>query len=475
MASPTARLITAAAGSADIEELAAALLQHVGDAPAAAGFWSRFGAGRWHLIRGHGDAPPTPPGSDAAGWTALSVRVGDRTTTMAVAPALDDPEEVAVLEAALTAGLEVLEARAAVDAATYGGDRRIATVLDAVPDAVLIVSSAGSVLQANARAVELFGYPLVELIGLTVRQLLPQGLPEASDDEADPGRVGSLPVADDEQRDARHRDGSAIPVDIAQAPIDAGDEEATAVFIRDATARRQAERHRQRVLEAQIARAQAFELNDNVVQGLTSAIWLLEIESPFAALAALRETLGAARSMMTNLLGEAGQPSQTGDLQRAAPSPRLSPTTPAIPAADADGHPGPDGEPLRVVIADDSADIRFLLTTRLQREAGVTVVEAVQDGVAAVEAVAAHRPDAVLLDLSMPRMDGLEAAAQIRAGHPDLRIIVLTGHASASLEQQALAAGATAYLEKGGDFQVLVDAVHGREGTHQSQRRTLAR
>ncbi len=104
---------------------------------------------------------------------------------------------------------------------------------------------------------------------------------------------------------------------------------------------------------------------------------------------------------------------------------------------------------LRVVIADDADDIRFLLALRLKREGGFEVVGEACTGADAIEAVDEFSPDVVVLDLAMPVMDGLEAIPEIKKRRPDCKIVVMSGFEEELLAKKALARGADAYLEKG--------------------------
>lgn len=103
----------------------------------------------------------------------------------------------------------------------------------------------------------------------------------------------------------------------------------------------------------------------------------------------------------------------------------------------------------RVVIADDVADLRMLLRLALERTERFSVVGEAADGAEAVEQARAHRPDLVVLDLSMPRLDGLEALPLILDASPETIVVVLSGFDEARMGQAAVDAGATLYLEKG--------------------------
>ena len=103
--------------------------------------------------------------------------------------------------------------------------------------------------------------------------------------------------------------------------------------------------------------------------------------------------------------------------------------------------------PARVVVIDDSVDLRGLLSFALSR-AGMNVVGEAGDGSAGIEVVREERPDLVLLDLSMPVMDGVEALPLIRELVPDGQIIVFSGFDEA-LTQQVLDSGADGHVVKG--------------------------
>jgi DNA-binding NarL/FixJ family response regulator len=111
----------------------------------------------------------------------------------------------------------------------------------------------------------------------------------------------------------------------------------------------------------------------------------------------------------------------------------------------------PDGPPLRIVIADDQASVREGLVLLLGGLPGIEVVGAAADGEQAIALVAEHHPDAILLDLHMPILDGIGATRRLTAEHPDVAIVVLTTYADDSSVLDALHAGARSYLTKDAD------------------------
>lgn len=103
----------------------------------------------------------------------------------------------------------------------------------------------------------------------------------------------------------------------------------------------------------------------------------------------------------------------------------------------------------RVLLVDDVADLRFILRLVLETEGGFDVVGEAGDGEQAVELARRTRPDVVILDLSMPTMDGLEALPALRELVPDAVIVVLSGFEGSRLGASATNLGADVYLEKG--------------------------
>lgn len=104
--------------------------------------------------------------------------------------------------------------------------------------------------------------------------------------------------------------------------------------------------------------------------------------------------------------------------------------------------------PIRVLLADDTASVRMLLRGTLEASRDFEVVGEAGDGAQAVEMAAALQPDMVLLDLAMPVLGGMEAIPQIRSRAPGARVVVVSGYAPDRMGSQAVAVGATAFLEK---------------------------
>ncbi|GGS35648.1 response regulator [Streptomyces violaceus] len=137
-------------------------------------------------------------------------------------------------------------------------------------------------------------------------------------------------------------------------------------------------------------------------------------------------------------------------------------------------------KPARVVVVDDQTVVREGIVMLLGLLPGIEVVGAAGDGEEAVRLVAELTPDVVLMDLRMPRCDGVEATRRIRAQHPGTHVVVLTTYADDESLFPALAAGARGYLTKDADGDEIVRAVHsvlsGEAGLSPSiQRRLLER
>lgn len=118
----------------------------------------------------------------------------------------------------------------------------------------------------------------------------------------------------------------------------------------------------------------------------------------------------------------------------------------------------PEG-PVRVVLCDDVAPLRALARFVLEEGGAIAVVGEAGDAAAAIALCAEHRPDAVLLDLSLPGMDGLQAIPLLQEAAPGVAVVVFSGFAAEKMEEAALAHGAVRYLEKGQDLAVVRDAL----------------
>jgi DNA-binding NarL/FixJ family response regulator len=103
---------------------------------------------------------------------------------------------------------------------------------------------------------------------------------------------------------------------------------------------------------------------------------------------------------------------------------------------------------IRVLVADDEANIRALFRAMLELEDGFEVVGEAGDGEQVVAMAASQQPDAVVLDLSMPRMDGYDAMPGIRRESPTTKIVVVTARSAVTAADRAYLSGASAFLEK---------------------------
>jgi DNA-binding NarL/FixJ family response regulator len=114
---------------------------------------------------------------------------------------------------------------------------------------------------------------------------------------------------------------------------------------------------------------------------------------------------------------------------------------------------------VKVVIADDNGLFRTALEAILDSEEGIEVVGRATDGEEAAAVVAERSPDVVLMDLSMPVLDGFEATRRIRSETPGTSVVVLTGSLDETDMHRAADAGAVAYVTKDRILSDLVDAI----------------
>jgi DNA-binding NarL/FixJ family response regulator len=104
--------------------------------------------------------------------------------------------------------------------------------------------------------------------------------------------------------------------------------------------------------------------------------------------------------------------------------------------------------PIRVLLADDHTLLREGLRSLLGAIEGIEVVADVADGDEAVAAASRFAPDVVLLDIAMPKLNGLKAVGLIKAVHPEIRVIMLSMYLNPEYIEQAFASGASGYLAK---------------------------
>lgn len=115
--------------------------------------------------------------------------------------------------------------------------------------------------------------------------------------------------------------------------------------------------------------------------------------------------------------------------------------------------------PVRVLLADDQRLVRESLGTLLGLLDGIDLVATASDGEEAVALADQHRPDVVLMDLRMPRLDGIEATRRLRERRPEVRVIALTTYADDESVLGALRAGARGYLTKDAGGEDILSAI----------------
>ncbi|MCI0477680.1 MAG: response regulator transcription factor, partial [Anaerolineales bacterium] len=123
---------------------------------------------------------------------------------------------------------------------------------------------------------------------------------------------------------------------------------------------------------------------------------------------------------------------------------------------------------IRVLVVDDHAVLREGICALLANQSDITVVGEASNGAEAIEQARALKPDVILMDLSMPGIDGMEATRRIKQHTPEARILVLTQHEDEALIVPMLQAGAAGYIFKRAGGAELVDAIRAvqREGAY---------
>ncbi|MEX1162224.1 MAG: response regulator transcription factor [Nitriliruptor sp.] len=125
-----------------------------------------------------------------------------------------------------------------------------------------------------------------------------------------------------------------------------------------------------------------------------------------------------------------------------------------------DDTPGAvDSTPLRVVLVDDDPDFRLIMRTRLNLRPGIEVVATAGDGTEALQAVADHAPDVVVVDLIMPGVDGYATLALLREQHPGVGAVAYTAVAAAASRDRVARLGVE-LVQKTPDPADLVAAIH---------------
>jgi DNA-binding NarL/FixJ family response regulator len=126
----------------------------------------------------------------------------------------------------------------------------------------------------------------------------------------------------------------------------------------------------------------------------------------------------------------------------------------------------PQAAPARVILCDDVPALRALARFTIEEGGLLEVVGEAGDAAEAVRLCGELRPDAILLDLSLPGMDGLEAIPLLHEAAPGVAVVVFSGFAAERMEGPALAQGAVRYVEKGADLsevrEALIEVVRNR-------------
>jgi DNA-binding NarL/FixJ family response regulator len=120
--------------------------------------------------------------------------------------------------------------------------------------------------------------------------------------------------------------------------------------------------------------------------------------------------------------------------------------------------------PITVLLAEDDALVCSGLRELLRIRAGFQVVGEALDGLAAVELAEAHRPDVVVMDIGLPKLDGLTATSRIARACPGVRVVVLSGLLDEATVERARRVGATAVISKERVFEDLIEALESAAG-----------
>lgn len=118
-----------------------------------------------------------------------------------------------------------------------------------------------------------------------------------------------------------------------------------------------------------------------------------------------------------------------------------------------------ENQSIRVLIVEDDPMMQLGLEQSLSNAADITVVGQVEDGYMAVEAAQKLKPDVIVMDIGLPRLDGIEATQQIKAAQPEVRVVMLTSHTTENEVIGSLSSGADAYCVKGMSVDRLLTAI----------------
>jgi two-component system response regulator NreC len=113
----------------------------------------------------------------------------------------------------------------------------------------------------------------------------------------------------------------------------------------------------------------------------------------------------------------------------------------------------------RLVIADDHAIVRAGLRALIQNDIELELIGEAAGGLEAIELVEKNQPDVLVLDISMPDLDGISVTRMLKSNFPDLRILILTLHEDEALLKEAIKAGASGYILKRAAESELISAV----------------
>ena len=114
---------------------------------------------------------------------------------------------------------------------------------------------------------------------------------------------------------------------------------------------------------------------------------------------------------------------------------------------------------IRIILADDHTIIRYGLCRSFQQVPDIDVIGQAEDGISTVKLVSKMSPDVVVMDISMPELNGIDAARQIHKDAEDIKIIALSMHSNSRYVKEMFRAGASGYLLKNCQFEELVKAV----------------